>query len=208
MRYIHDTARPGTHLHIKGPRNHFRLEPEAAHYILVAGGIGITPVLAMADRLRADRRSYEIHVAGRSLRAMPLLDRLRIHTDRLTLYPSSTGQRLDIAALCADPKPDTQIYACGPDRLIAALEHHTTHWPQDSLRVEHFTSGHTQLDPDHEHAFDIELRDSARTLRVGADQTVLQALRDRVLTTREKAAGDRMMTCCSRAAAQAIVLGL
>ena len=132
----------------------------------------------------------------------------------------------------------TQVYACGPDRLISALEDVTAEWPDDTLHVEHFTSKLEALDPSVEHSFEVELKDSGLTVPVRADQTVLQALRaanidvesdceeglcgacevpvlhgevdhrDMVLTKTERAEGKSMMTCCSRACGSKLTLQL
>ena len=77
----------------------------------------------------------------------------------------------------ATPEPGTQIYACGPVRMLSALEAHCAAWPEDALHVEHFESTLRTLDPSREHAFDVELKDSGIVVHVPADQTVLSALR-------------------------------
>ncbi|MFC4003275.1 cytochrome P450/oxidoreductase [Prauserella oleivorans] len=237
--YVHEELRPGSTLAMRGPRNHFRLDPSARHYVFVAGGIGITPIVAMADRVKAAGGSYELHYCGRSTTAMALLDRVRRdHGDRLHLHSTADGTRLDVAALLAEPAEGTQIYACGPERLLTALADATAHWPDDALHVEHFTTTQRVLDPSVEHGFDVELADSGLTVHVGADQTVLAALRaanidipsdceeglcgtceapvldgevdhrDVVLTKPERAANTKMMTCCSRACGSKLTLAL
>ncbi|NYV75409.1 cytochrome P450/oxidoreductase [Streptomyces sp. UH6] len=238
-RHVHERLAPGDTLTLRGPRNHFRLDPTARRHVLVAGGIGITPVIAMADRLRATGADYRLHYCGRSPEAMPLLERARRdHGARLSVHCGSDGTRLDVPALLAEPEDGVQIYACGPRQLLDALAEHTAHWPEDTLHVEHFTAEHRSLDPEREHAFDVELADSGLTVRVAPDRTVLAALRaagvdvqsdceeglcgscevpvldgavdhrDSVLTKAERAACDRMMTCCSRAAGDRLRLAL
>jgi len=238
-RFVHEKLRPGTTLELRGPRNHFRLDPDARHYVFVAGGIGITPVIAMADSVKARGGSYELHYCGRGTSAMALLDRCRRdHGGRLHVHCGADGTRLDVAALLTDPAEGTQIYACGPARLLDALADAGAHWPDGALRVEHFTGTGAALDPAVGHAFDVELAGSGRTVRVAADQTVLAALRgagvevpsdceeglcgtcevsvldgevdhrDLVLTCSERAEGTRMMTCCSRARGDRITLRL
>lgn len=238
-RYVHHTLQAGDTVKMRGPRNHFKLDPDAERYVFVAGGIGITPVIAMADHAKAVGKEYEIHYCGRDVATMALLDRVTAdHGDRVEIHSSAAGNRLDIPALLATPVPGTQIYSCGPERLLSALEDATAHWPEDSLRVEHFTSNLAKLDPANEHSFEVELRDSGLTVQVAADQTVLDALhasnidiqsdceeglcgsceapvldgevdhRDMVLTKTERAQNKSMMTCCSRACGKKIVLGL
>src|SRR5574340_227291 len=238
-RFIHEQLDVGCTLEMRGPRNHFKLDPAAERYVFIAGGIGITPIMAMADRARATGKSYELHYCGRDVSAMAFLDRVTAeHGDRLVVHSSSAGTRLDIAALLATPIEGTQIYSCGPERLLSALEEATGHWPEDSLHVEHFSSSLAPLDPGQEHEFDVELRDSGLTVRVAADQTVLEALRannidiqsdceeglcgscevsvldgavdhrDMVLTKAERAENRLMMTCCSRACGTKLTLEL
>lgn len=228
--YFHDNITPGSEVNVVGPKNHFRLEENATDYLLIAGGIGITPILAMADKLRALGKPYEIHYAGRSLSSMAFIDRLRRnHGDRLTLYPKDEGKRMNLATITADITGGKQVYACGPERLLNALDVLSNDWPISSFRFEHFNPVETKLDPTKEHAFDVELQDSDIKLRVNADQSVLDAMlaagidvgcdceegicgtcevdvlggeidhRDRVLSQSEKDAGNRMMVCVSRA---------
>lgn len=237
-RFIHQNFAVGQTLKVRGPRNHFRLE-DAENYIFIAGGIGITPIIAMADSAKALGRNYEIHYTGRSHSTMALLDRLRNdHGDRLTLYTSASGGKLDVADLLREARAETQIYGCGPARLLDSMQEETKHWPAGSLHVEHFVSTLEALDPTRERSFEVELKDSGLTIQVPADQTVLQALRsanievksdceegicgtcevpvlegrvdhrDLVLTDAEKASNKHIMTCCSRACSTKLVLDL
>ncbi|WP_321393577.1 cytochrome P450/oxidoreductase [Emcibacter sp.] len=237
--YFHDKISPGDTVSIIGPKNHFRLDEKAGSYLLIAGGIGITPVMAMADRLKALGKDYQLHYAGQALDHMSFVDRLkRNHADRLHLYPKNQGQRLELTQLTADLPSDRKIYACGPDRMLEALEELSASWPEHTLNYEHFTSVETTLDPSKEKPFDVTLADSGVEVHVRADQTLLQALRDsgvdvssdceeglcgacevqvldgeidhrdKVLSKSEKDSGDRIITCCSRARGRKLVLGL
>ncbi len=236
--YIHDAVAPGAEIRIRGPKSHFRLDESAERYLLIAGGIGITAIIAMADRLRLAGKDYAVHYAGRSLAGMAFLDRLRRdHGDRLQLYPGLEGRRLDAAAVIGASAADTQVYACGPARLLGALEAIMRDQPA-RLHVEYFSAASTRLDPKNERPFDIELRDSVLSVHVAADQTLLQALhaigvdvpcdcqeglcgscevgvlagevdhRDKVLSAAERAENTRMMACCSRARDKTLVLAL
>jgi cytochrome P450/NAD(P)H-flavin reductase/ferredoxin len=228
--WIHGNLRVGDRVKVRGPRNHFRLDETCRKAIFIAGGIGVTPISAMARRAKALGIDYVIHYCGRSRTAMALLDELAaLHGARLQAHVRDEGQRADFAQILGTPDGDTQIYACGPARMIDALQACCAHWPEDSLRVEHFSSTLGALDPDREQPFTVELKDSGLTLDVPATQTLLQALRcanidvqsdceeglcgscevrvlagdvdhrDVVLTRAERDANDRMMSCCSRA---------
>ncbi|MDQ4076405.1 MAG: cytochrome P450/oxidoreductase, partial [Chloroflexota bacterium] len=175
--YIHHTISPGAMIRIRGPKNHFRLDESAEHYVLVAGGIGITPIIAMADRLKHLGKDYTIHYAGRSLVTMAFIERLRLdHGDRLHLYAKAESQQLDLNAVVRSAPGDTQIYACGPERLLQALDQIMQEQPE-RLHVEHFSATGTQLDPDNEVPFEVELKDSQLSVQVPADQTLLEAIR-------------------------------
>lgn len=236
--HIHAAIIPGTLIRVCGPKNHFRLDETAQHYILLAGGIGITPIIAMADRLKRIGKDYEIHFAGRSFASMAFVDRLRRdHGDRVHFYSKLVGKRLDLRPLIGACSADVQIYACGPERFLTELEGLTRARP-DRLHVERFSAAGTQLVPEGESGFEVALRDSGLSIQVAPEETLLQALRragvdvpsdceeglcgtcevsvlageidhrDKVLTATERAANTRMMTCCSRARSNKLVLGL
>ncbi|NHF72846.1 cytochrome P450/oxidoreductase [Paracoccus xiamenensis] len=228
-RWMHDHARAGAALRVRGPHNHFRLEEDAPHHILIAGGIGITPIMAMADRLRALGRDYALHYAGRARGRMAFLDRARAdHGERLHLHVSEDGGRADLAALVADAPAGSFIAACGPARLLDALDVLVAARPDLTLRFEHFASDDSAADMASGQPFQVVCADSDLTLDVPEDRSLLQTLRaagldvpsdceeglcgscelavaageidhrDRVLTAGERAGADRIITCCSR----------
>lgn len=237
--WVHEQAQPGMRLRIRGPRTHFRLDESTPRAIFIAGGIGITPISTMAKRARELGMDYVLHYCGRTRASMALLPALEaLHGERLHVHVSDEGSRMDIDALLATPTAHTQVYACGPERLLEALQVACAAWPEDTLRVEHFHSTLGTLDPSKEHAFEVELKDSGLTITVPADQTMLTALRaanidvqsdceeglcgscevrviagdidhrDVVLTRAEREANTKMMSCCSRARSGRIVLEL
>jgi ferredoxin-NADP reductase len=177
-RWLHEALRPGDTLRVRGPRCHFRLDEAAPAHILVAGGIGITPIFAMADRLAALGRPFALHYAGRARTRMAFLDRIaRDHGNNASLYPGDEGRRLDLARLVAEAPEGAQICACGPDRLLDALADAVAARPDLRLTVEHFHPAETGLDPARERPFAAELADSGMTVTVPPDRTLLQALR-------------------------------
>jgi ferredoxin-NADP reductase len=237
--WVHANAKAGDRLRIRGPRNHFRLDESLKKAIFIAGGIGITPVSAMARRAKALGMDYELHYSGRSRASMAFVDELAaLHGERLHVHAADEGHRNDLQALLAQPVPGTQVYACGPLRMLEALESCCAAWPEGALRVEHFESTLATLDPSKEHAFEVELKDSGLVLTVPPDQTLLTALRaanvdvqsdceeglcgscevrvlsgkvdhrDVVLTRSERDANTKMMACCSRACEGRLVLEL
>lgn len=176
--WVHGSVSVGDRLRIRGPRNHFRFDEGCQRAIFIAGGIGITPVSAMARRARALGIDYEFHYCGRSRRAMAMLDALQaLHGDRLHVYAGDEGRRADFASLLAQPDPRTHVYACGPQRMLDTLAAYCEAWPEDALRVEHFVSKLGTLDASKEQPFTVELKDSGLVMEVPADQTLLTALR-------------------------------
>ncbi len=177
--WMHRFATPGSTLRVRGPRNHFRLDEGAQRLLLIAGGIGITPILAMAQRARQLGQDYQLHYSVSSRAHAAYLAQLQqLHGARLHLHVSDEGSRCDFSTLLAQPDEATAIHACGPLRLLGALQAAVQRagWRADALRVEHFASDAPRLDAAREHAFEIELRHAGLTLQVGADQTVLQVL--------------------------------
>lgn len=228
-RHIHETVRKGMEVKLRGPSNLFRLDETANSYLLIAGGIGITPIIAMADRLKALGKDYAIHYCGRSRGSMAHLVRLeQDHAGRLTVYAADENRRADLAGLVSALKQQGQIYVCGPERMISALEDLTVDLPEGILHFEHFSARDTGLDPEKEAGFDVELQDSGLSIKVAADETLLDALhakgidvasdcreglcgscevmvlegdidhRDKVMTRSERAGNRRMIACCSR----------
>ncbi len=176
--WVHQHVRVGDRLRIRGPRNHFRFDESAAKAIFIAGGIGITPISAMARHAKAAKIAYTLHYCGRSRASMAFVAELdALHGSSLHVHAADEGHRADFATLLRTPEDDTRIYACGPTRMLEALAACTAHWPGDALRVEHFVSTIGTLDPSREHAFEVELKDSGLVVPVPADRTLLQALR-------------------------------
>ncbi|MNS47611.1 Cytochrome P450 [compost metagenome] len=176
--WMHANATPGARLRIRGPRNHFRMNEAADKLILIAGGIGITPISAMARRAKELGLDYQLHYSGRSRACMAMLDELAaLHGDRLHAHVKDEGTRADYAALLSQPDAGTQIYACGPQGLLDGLATCCAAWPEDALRVEHFHSTLGTLDPSKEQPFEVVLKDSGIVINVPADQTLLTALR-------------------------------
>ena len=240
--WIHRGVQAGALLRVRGPRNHFHLgEDGGERLILIGGGIGITPVMAMAQHARATGRDYVLHYSAASRSRAAYLDDLQaLHGECLQLHLSDEGGRCDFAALLGTPQAGTAIYACGPQRLLDSLQQAVERagWPAEALHVEHFENNAPRLDPARERAFEIELRTAGLTLHVPADRTVLEVLhahnvdvqcdceeglcgtcevavasgdidhRDSVLSPAERARGDRMMSCCSRARSGRLVLDL
>lgn len=222
---------------VRGPRNHFALEP-APRYLFIAGGIGITPIMAMIASAEAAGADWRLAYGGRSAGSMAYGAELAArHPERVTLYPQDETGLLPLGALLGTPQEGTLIYCCGPEPLLAAVEAQAADWPVGSLHVEHFSPKEITDDaPDT--AFEIELAQSGLTLTVPAGRSILDVVseagidvltscqegtcgtcetavlegsplhRDSILTDREKERGESMMICVSRARSAKLVLDL
>ncbi|MDN4474740.1 PDR/VanB family oxidoreductase [Demequina sp. SYSU T00192] len=169
--WLHDEARPGTMLGFAGPRNSFRMAP-AERYLLVAGGIGITPLLPMVRQAEMIGADWHLLYLGRGLASLPYLEELEAHGDRVTVHCGDTDGRADLDAwLPTDPS--VRVYACGPERLLDAVEA----WaPRLALppRVERFAA---RIDDRPGRPFEVVASRSGVSTAVGADETVVAALR-------------------------------
>src|SRR5699024_6272195 len=138
--------RPGDHLAITGPRNNFELDEEAGSYLLIAGGIGVTPLLAMARQLVALNRSVEFHYLVRSRERAAFSDELAamLPDGALHVHAGTEVGRPDLDAITDAVEGDCQIYACGPEPLLNAIRSATAKWSRGSVQFERFQNSALQ----------------------------------------------------------------
>ncbi|MFO1253455.1 2Fe-2S iron-sulfur cluster-binding protein [Inhella sp.] len=175
---VHQGYRLGMTLHCGMPGNDFNLHEDERPAVLIAAGVGITPIKAMALRLRALRRPVELHYAVRSRREGAYLDRLeREFGAGLHVYAKDAGQRLDLAAVLAAAPADALFYLCGPRGLLEDAQAAAAAQDLDPkrLRVERFRAAQTV---GAEKALTVTLARSGRQVAVNPLQTVLEALED------------------------------
>jgi ferredoxin-NADP reductase len=233
--YMHG-LRAGDRVRVSPPLHSFELSTRRVPCVLLAGGIGITPMIGMARVLRARGQDYRLHYAGRTATDTPFLDELRAdHGDRLRV---AIGARIDVERLVGGLAPGTELYVCGPPGLLAAA---TAAWtagrrPPALLRFESFGSGGTRP----AEAFDVRVPRLGIHVTVPADTTAAEALeragaevltdclrgecglcvvpvldvdgeldhRDVFLSARQKDRDDRMALCVSRVAGGAVSVDL
>jgi ferredoxin-NADP reductase len=174
-RAVHLDFEVGHRLRCDLPRNSFALHTDSRAAILIAGGIGITPIKSMATVLQARGSVYELHYAVRSEREAAFGTELRRALgDRAMLYSAEHGVRMDIDHLLSAAAPDAVVYACGPARMLDAVTRAAGRLsiPRDRLRVERFVAA---VPPDAKR-ITVELRRSGQTVHVRSDQTILDAL--------------------------------
>ncbi|MFM0265454.1 PDR/VanB family oxidoreductase [Paraburkholderia sediminicola] len=232
--FIHDRLRVGQTLTVGGPRNNFPLLETVGHTVLVAGGIGITPIWAMAQRLLKLGRSFELHYACRERREAAFLEQLaampQVH---LHVDAESGGQPLEIPAIVAAAPQGAHYYCCGPLPMLNAYEAATASLDAAQVHAEYFMPKAAVAC---EGGYVVELQRTGQTFAIPEGKTILQVLReggvaapysceegicgacqvkvvagtpdhrDSVLSDREKQAGDTMLICCSGSKSERLVI--
>jgi vanillate O-demethylase ferredoxin subunit len=190
--YLHDKLEVGDVLNVSAPSNDFLLYEAGEINILIAGGIGVTPMMSMAARLAALGRDYTLHYCARAAEDAAFLDELRArHRERLATHfdGGDPSRGLDLKALLGVRPPGAHVYVCGPLGLIRDTIAAAADWPQGTVHYELFKGSAADLAPGHrDQAFDIVLNKAGRTLTVPADQSILAVLR---------AAGFKIKTLCT-----------
>jgi vanillate O-demethylase ferredoxin subunit len=240
-RAMHGDVEVGDRLTISVPRNHFALAPQAAHSLLLAGGIGITPIISMADALHARGAGFDLHYCARSSARLAFATRLAAapYASRVHLHLDDAGAAVDLDRWLASVPPDTHLYVCGPAGFIDATLSAAERAGWDSRRVhrEFFAAPRTSQ-ATQEATFEVELARTGARVVVESGVSIVRALeragvvvpvsceqgvcgtcltrvlegvpdhRDAYLTPEERAAGDQLLPCCSRALGSRIVLDL
>jgi ferredoxin-NADP reductase/DMSO/TMAO reductase YedYZ heme-binding membrane subunit len=230
---VHTSTRAGQLITVQGPRNHFPLVPSQA-YLFVAGGIGITAVLAMVAHLATTGGEWKLVYAGRSRAGMAFIDEISaLGPDRVDVVPSDERGRPDLNDIIGSAAAGTAVYCCGPGRLLTAVREQVADRPDLTLHTELFAGGGHSGGA----SFEVELQRTGRTVKVPGDRTVLQAVRavlptvaasceqgicgacrttvlagepdhrDGSLSSADRAAG-AMLICVSRAYSERLVLDL
>lgn len=177
---MHESVQVGDSMSISVPKNHFRLEASAGRHLLLAGGIGVTPILCMAEQLAASQARFEMHYCTRSIERTAF--RARIAQSRFAedvahhFDDGDPAQRFDIASRLMQPDADTHLYVCGPSGFMNAVLDgaRAAGWPEARLHCEFFAGDTTPKTGDT--AFEVQLASSGRVILVPREQTVAQAL--------------------------------
>jgi ferredoxin-NADP reductase len=138
----HEKARVGDIVEVAPPRNSFPLAAEAAHHLLIAGGIGITPIMAMITVLRRQQADFRLHYCTRSPEETAFLDELAIPAAQGRVQFHHDGgdpaKGLDITATLREYRPGTHLYYCGPAGMMTTAETASRHWPAGTVHCEYF----------------------------------------------------------------------
>ncbi len=237
-RQIHAELKAGAEVQISAPRNHFPLDMDAEHSLLIGGGIGITPMIAMAYALKAAGKSFELHYCSRSQSKAAFLEELeREFGDCLALHFDDAGEanRIDPKAL-ASARPGTHLYVCGPSGFMDWVieQGKAAGLPEKQIHFEYFNA---EVDISGE-AFEVYAEASDVTVQVGPNESIATALkaagvkvlmsceegvcgtcicdvsegipdhRDHFLTDEEKEDNDQIALCCSRAKTSRLVVDI
>jgi len=178
--YVHDNLQEGATVRVRGPRNHFPLI-DAPHYRFIAGGIGITPILAMVEQVQQAGNDWTLLYGGRTRASMAFVDDLvERYPDRVTVWPQDERGFLDLAKLLKDPTDDTLVYCCGPEGLLSAVESQCAHWPAGALHIERFAAKAPTAEQaaealDH---FEVVCHRTGVTFDITSDQSILEVLEE------------------------------
>jgi len=180
-RFIHQSLHAGDTLKISAPRNNFPLAEGAPQSLLIAGGIGITPLWCMVQRLQELGAPWELIYCARTRQHAAFLDRLEEAGARppgrvrLNFDGEPGGRMLDIGSVVAAALPDTHLYCCGPNPMLTAFEEATQSRAPATVHVEYFTA---KTGPAQSGGFTVVLARSGRSVEVPAGKTILDALLD------------------------------
>ncbi|KLN62501.1 hypothetical protein WH96_03160 [Kiloniella spongiae] len=179
-RLIHDQFKVGDAVEISAPRNNFTLDETAQRYKLIAGGIGITPIMSMARRLKAIDKPFQLHYACRNEQRAAFLEELKsseLSKHVVFSYDDVHGP-LNTLVLFGRPEPDVKIYCCGPTGLMDAVKFATSSWAEGSVRFEHFSASEDSGPRDDDGSFEIIIQSTGRVLKVPADKSILSVLEE------------------------------
>ncbi|MGO3327193.1 cytochrome P450/oxidoreductase [Gordonia sp. (in: high G+C Gram-positive bacteria)] len=232
--FVHKELIEGATVRVRGPRNHFPLVA-SPRYQFIAGGIGITPILAMIDAAEARGAQWSLLYGGRSRASMAFRDRLE-SDDRVTIWPQDDKGLLDLDTVLGTPRSDTLVYCCGPGALLDAVEERCATWPDGSLHLERFAAKQVAVSDDALDSFEVECARSGLTVTVPEDKSIFETVeeagaavlgscmegicgtcevdvldgtpdhRDSILSRSEREQGATMMPCVSRSLSEKLVL--
>jgi len=179
-RAMHEQVQSGQTLSISAPRNLFPLDRSAQRHLLFGGGIGITPMLAMAWELSHQGADFELHYCFRSSQRAAFVEMLAQtrFADRITLHDDSgpQTQKLDAPALLAAPHADTHLYVCGPtgfmNYILDAAQN--AGWSQDRVHKEFFAAD--PVDQSANVPFEVQLASNGQVFRIPAERSVFEVL--------------------------------
>lgn len=234
--YLHDHLAVGARLRVRGPRNAFPLVARP-RYSFIAGGIGITPLLPMIAAVARDGLAWNLLYGGRTRTSMPFLETLAGYGSCVEVCPENERGLLDIAGVMDGVEPQTAVYCCGPEPLIASVEDLASRRDDISLHTERFAP-RAVAKPTSDETFEVYCAESDVTLSVPPGKSVLEVVadaginvpcsckegtcgtcevdvldgqpdhRDSFLSPQERASNETMLICVSRCLGGRLTLDL
>jgi len=175
-----DRAKPGIELMVAAPVNDFALPQRAQDFLFIAGGIGITPIMAMIRQVQAEGKRFRLYYCTRSpettafmdeLSAPEFKDKVLIHHDH-----GDPAKSLDLKPILAERKNREHLYCCGPRPLMEAVRDMTEHWSSTAVHFEAFSEADIHKATDR--PFKIKLAKSGKVFDVPTDKTIMEVLRE------------------------------
>jgi len=234
---MYDELKVGGIIQVSAPRNNFPLDEIASHSILIAGGIGITPIWCMVQRLVELGRSFRLHYACCSPPEMAFLDAIEGMPQARLHFDEQQGGVLEVPAIVREAPRGAQLYCCGPAAMLAAFETATAEWPSGQVHAEYFVPK-AEAAPARAGGFVVALARSGREFFIPEGHSILGVLldegidvdyscelgicgaceqrvlagepehRDSILTEEEQAENKRVMICCAGCRSERLVLDL
>lgn len=234
--YLHSHMAAGARVSVRGPRNAFPLVTRP-RYLFIAGGIGITPLLPMIAAVARDDLPWSLLYGGRTRVSMPFLETLGHYGDRVEVCPENERGLLDVAAVLDGVEPQTAVYCCGPEPLIAVVEDLASGRDDISLHTERFAA-RAVAESSSDETFEVYCAESDVTLSVPPGKSVLEVAadagldvlcsckegtcgtcevdvldgqpdhRDSFLSPQERASNETMLICVSRCVGHRLTLDL
>jgi vanillate O-demethylase ferredoxin subunit len=201
-RQMHDRLVAGDLLQVSMPRNNFPLDESASRHLLIAGGIGVTPLMAMVHRLQVLNADFALHYCTRDaaqtafcglLAADDVAPHVRFHHDG-----GVPGRGLDVAALLSNVAPGTHVYCCGPAGLMAAVKAASAHWPASQVHFEHFSVPVASAAASGSTAFEVEIASTGAVYPVPPDRSILSVLLDQGVLVDSSCEAGVCGTCTTR----------
>lgn len=201
-RQMHDRLVAGDLLQVSMPRNNFPLDESASRHLLIAGGIGVTPLMAMVHRLQVLNADFALHYCTRDaaqtafyglLAADDVAPHVRFHHDG-----GVPGRGLDVAALLSNVAPGTHVYCCGPAGLMAAVKAASAHWPTSQVHFEHFSAPVASAAASGSTAFEVEIASTGAVYPVPPDRSILSVLLDQGVLVDSSCEAGVCGTCTTR----------
>lgn len=177
--YVHSSIRAGAQLTVSAPRNNFPLDPEAVSFLFIAGGIGITPIMAMVRWCVANQKPWRLVYAARSRQRAAFYEELcALGGDRLHFhFDDERGGILDASQAISGWAEGERIYCCGPDALMNAVKDVTEDFPSGAVRFEWFTAPQSD-EPKDSTSFTVRLERSGVEFEVPEQKSILEVLEE------------------------------